>query len=147
MNLTVQSLIDGVMPYVREVGIVVSTCSLSQPLAIADPASGFDAGGAPVTGPGSYVPVAGLQNLQCMDAPPSNSTIAGAEVKSASEILGLRFRHVFIPSYHPEIPKQNQNWQASVTDRFGATEVWDLVGSDADSQSTQTRLDLRQGQI
>lgn len=147
INQLLRNALNGVMQDFIASGLPVSHCSLIQPLSAASPTQGIDASGAPVTGAGSYVAVPGLQNILCMDAPPSNGSISGSEVKSDTEILGLRFRHVLLTGYYPEIPRQNQNWQAIIADQAGFQETWDLIGSDSDSQGTQTRLQLRIGQI
>lgn len=141
-----RNALNGVMTDFVASGLPISHCTLQRPLAFANPTQGLDAGGAPVTGPGSYVPVSGLQDILCMDAPPGMA-ISGSEEKKDTEILGLRFRHVLLTGYYPAIPRSNENWQAVITDASGYVETWDLIGSDSDSQQTQTRLQLRIGQI
>lgn len=133
MNLTTSSLIAGVMPIYRKSGLAISTCDIQEPLGT------FDASGAPT---GGYVPVAGLQGIQCQSAPDSNSGFKGGETKTPAEILGVQMRHVLLADYYPQIPEENNNWQAIID---GVT--WDIVSAESDSQHTQTRLELKIGEI
>lgn len=139
MNLTVQTLIDEVMPYALRTGLFVSTCDIQAP------SGTFDAGGAPAVGGDGqplYVPVAGLQGIVCMSAPMSTGGIGAGETKTPSEILGTQTRHVLLGGYYPAIPAENENWRAVID---GV--VWDLEGAESDSQATQTRLALKIAQI
>lgn len=132
MNLTIQSLIAEVMPNAIASGLMVSTCSIQAP------SGSFDAGGAPV---GGYVPVAGLQGIQCMSAQPGARVLAG-EAKAATQVLSTQFRHVLLAGWYPAIPSSNAGWQAVVD---GVT--WDILGAESDSQSQMTRMELRIAQI
>lgn len=133
MNLTISSLLSEVMPYFLSTGLPISTCDIQQP------SGTFDAGGAPT---GNYTPVAGLQGLVCMSAPESMGGFKGGEVKSATEILGMQYRHVLLGGYYPQIPEENANWQAVVD---GVT--WDLISAESDSQHIMTRIELKQAEI
>jgi len=130
------NVIPTVMPTAIASGLAVSFCSISAP------SGAFTPGGEPVTGSGSYMPVAGLQNIPCMDAPPSVVRVQATEQKTESEILSLQFRHVWLTGYYPQIPTNDANWQAMITNANG-TLVYDLLGAESDSQLQMTRLELR----
>jgi len=144
MNITIQSLIDQVMPLALATGLFVSTCSIQQP------SGEQNDDGTPKVDPTTheplYVPVVGLQDITCMAAPEGG--IKANEVKSESEIISYQYRHVLLGGFYPQIPDSDDNWQAVIKTFtpdgvFVESVVWDLVGAESDSQSQMTRLQLR----
>lgn len=85
---------------------------------------------------GNYVNVAGLVNLPCMDAPISEARIQATEVKALKDIVASQIRHVLLYGYFPTIA-DDTDWQAVIDG-----EVWDLLGSESDSQRIMTRVHL-----
>ncbi len=132
MNQNIISLaISNVMPTVVASGLMVSVCSISAPT----PASGAISG--------TYTPVTGLQDIQCMNAPePWGNHVGATEQKTMSQIASMAERHVLLDDYYqllsPSTNWGNLGWQATVD---GV--IYDLIGAEADSQQTQTRLCLR----
>jgi hypothetical protein len=127
----IQAAIAQVMPAAVDTGLFVSLCSISAPT----PASGAPSG--------TYTAVTGLQDLACMDAPENfGSGISANEAKSPALTESMAMRHVLLNGYYALLsPSTNWGdigWRATVD---GV--VYDLLGAEADSQQTQTRLRLR----
>lgn len=132
MNQSLLIDIDAVMPLAVATGLFVSLCTISAP-------ANSDTG-AP---DGTYSPVSGLSNIVCMDAPEGlGSGLSANEAKAEAQIEAMAMRHVLLDRYYDELsPATNWGdvaWQATVD---GV--IYDLLGAEADSQQTQTRLRLR----
>lgn len=146
MNLTIDSILGDVMPLAVASGLFASLCNIQAP------SGQFDSGGAPLTGPGAYVAVAGLQCIVCMSAPVSTAKVSAGEAKTLEEILGTQARHVLLSGCFPQIPASNDNWQAVISNfdsngNLVDVATWDIMGSESSSQSDQTRLEVRVAQI
>jgi len=130
------SLVQEVMPRAASSGFFDSTCTIQAPDGNSGP------GGAPS---GTYADVAGLVGVLCMDAPPSVARVQATEVKALAEIMAKQMRHVLLNGYFPQIAAGvATGWRAIVTRIAGSTSiVYDILGAEVDSQSTQTRLDLQ----
>lgn len=88
---------------------------------------------------GTYANVAGLVNIACMDAPLAPGTISALEAKALAEIESKGIRHVSLDGYYPAvITGWPQGWRCIVD---GV--IYDVLGAEADSQSTQTRVKLQ----
>lgn len=133
MNQSLLIDIDAVMPLAVATGLFISSCTISAP-------ANSDTG-AP---DGTYSPVSGLSDIMCMDAPESLSSggLSANEAKAEAQIESMAMRHVLLDRYYDELsPSTNWGdvaWQAAVD---GV--IYDLLGAEADSQQTQTRLRLR----
>jgi hypothetical protein len=129
-----------VMPTAIQTGLYSSLCTLQEP-------DGVIVGAGQPSG--NYVDVAGLVNIQCMDAPMSEGRILADEVKSFAEIISERLRHISLDGCYTGIPAgQEAGWRAQITDTTtGLVVTYDLLGSEIDSQGTQTRLHLRTATI
>jgi hypothetical protein len=89
---------------------------------------------------GTYTNVAGLVNIPCMDAPLAPGTISALEAKALAEIESKGIRHVSLAGYYPAVVAGwPQGWRA-VIDGL----VYDVIGAEADSQNSQTRVKLQQ---
>ena len=97
---------------------------------------------------GTYTNIAGLVDIPCMDAVLSDGSIQATEAKELTEIMSKSYRHVSLNGYYPSLITgagfaggpggAALGWQAIVD---GVT--YDLLGAEADSQNTQTRLKLK----
>lgn len=130
------SLVQNIMPRAATSGLFDSTCTIQAPDGVIGP------GGAPS---GTYTNVAGLVSVLCMDAPPSTARVQATEVKALAEILQKQMRHVLLNGYFPQIVAGvAAGWRAIVTRTAdGRSIIYDILGAEGDSQSTQTRLDLQ----
>lgn len=137
MNQTLDLEIAGVMPLAVATGLFVSLCSISAPT----PASGAISG--------TYAPVSGLQSIVCMDAPDDFGVrISASEMKDAAETASMARRHVLLDAYYDALsPESNWGeigWRATVVNTLTGSSVdYDIMGVEADSQHTQTRLCVR----
>ncbi len=137
MNQTpIQYAIKRVMPAAIASGLLVSLCTIQAPTGAVNP------DGSPTN---SFADVAGLVNIPCTDAVESEGSIQATEVKTLAEIMSKGIRHVFLNGYYPSIISAatatagvGAGWRA-VVDGI----VYDLMGAEPDSQSTQTRLHLQ----
>lgn len=131
--------INQVMPQVIASGLLVSLCTIQQPDGM------FGATGGPS---GNYVDVTGLIAIDCIEAPPSDTTVGANETKATAEIESKRLRHVALNACYMDtvytrpdgstVEGIQANWRASIN---GV--VYDILGAERDSQSTQTRLSLQ----
>lgn len=138
MLQTLTADIEQVMPLAIASGLFVSLASFSQPVATQGPT------GNPT---GDYVPVADMQNVQCMDAPLSVGKPTATEARRIEDILSESFRHVLIPSRHTILAKAaERGWRVTVV-TSGYSALYDLLGAEADSQGTQTRLHLERVKV
>lgn len=120
-------------------GLYNSLCTIQQP------SGTFTTDGAP---DGNFTNVAGLVDLPCMDAVLSDGSITATEARELEEILSKSYRHVSLNGYYPTLISgavlmggpggAALGWQAIVD---GVT--YNLIGAEADSQGTQTRLKLQ----
>ena len=137
MNQTpIQRAIANVMPQAIASGLLVSLCTIQKP------GGGYTSGGAP---DGTFVNVAGLVNIPCMDSVDSLGSIQATETQSLADIMSRGIRHVFLNGYYPTIISAatittgvGAGWRA-VVDGIS----YDLLGAEPDSQNTQTRLHLQ----
>jgi hypothetical protein len=117
---------------VYDAGLMQSTCTVQAP------SGNLGASGAPDN---TYVDVAGLVNIACMNAPESVGNIAATEVKNIAEIMSISLRHVLLNGYFSQLDGQNWGevgWHA-IVDGID----YDILGAERDSQFSQTRLKLR----
>lgn len=137
MNQTpIQNAIKNVMKQALATGLFVSLCTIQKP------SGNYTPGGAP---DGTFVNVAGLINIPCMDSVESTGSIQATEVKALAEIQAKGIRHVLLNGYYPTIISASTitgavgaGWRA-VVDGL----AYDLLGAEPDSQETQTRLHLQ----
>lgn len=127
----IQSAIAAVMPAARATGLMVSLMTVQAPDGILGPS------GAPS---GDFLPVAGLIDIACMNAPqpPSEIKLGSMEYRTPTEVTAQSERHVLLDNYYPTL---ETNW------RYGARAVIDgakynICGVESDSQHTQTRVKL-----
>lgn len=128
-----------IMPEVLNTGLTRSFCTIQEPDGT------FTTDGAPS---GNFVDVAGLVLIECMSAVLSADSIQATEARDLEEILSKSYRHIFLTGYYPVLisdalflgsPGGAQlGWQAIVD---GIS--YNLLGAEADSQKTQTRLKLQ----
>ena len=84
---------------------------------------------------GTFMPVNGLQNIPCLDAPQSIRVVPSDEKKSVPRIEAGQYRHLMLDGWYPLLNNAaGQGWQVTVDGI-----LYDLIGSDEDSQHTQTR--------
>ncbi len=89
---------------------------------------------------GTTTAVAGMTNIPCMDAPFSIGQPKATEDKMPNQTLAESFRHVLLDAWYPLASGAAPNWGWQV-DIDGT--LFDLLGAESDSQSTQTRLRLQ----
>ncbi len=110
-------------------GLFVSLASFTAPPTAQGPT------GNPV---GDYTPIAGLQDISCMDAPESLGRPSVDEAKKLENIEASRLRHVLLNACYPQLRTGAElAWRCTVD---GV--LYDLLGAEQDSQSTQTRCKL-----
>lgn len=126
----IRNAVARVMPAAIATGLAVSTITIQKPSGNYDPAGAPD---------GTFVDVAGLVGLKCMAAPPSLAKIQATEMKALAEIASMELKHVWLEAYYPQI---ESDWRA-VLDAV----VYDILGSEWDSQSQMTRMTLRLVQV
>ncbi len=130
MLQTMAYAVSQVRPAVTAAGLDVSLATF-QSLDIAQGSTGN-----PV---GTYTDVAGLVNIPCMDAPLAPGTISALEAKALAEIESKGIRHVSLAGYFPAVVTGwPMGWRA-VVDGI----VYDVLGAEADSQNSQTRVKLQ----
>lgn len=118
----------------RTSGLFVSLCTIQQPDGV------FTVNGSPS---GTYVNVTGLIAIPCMDAPKGIDRLSVEEQKLMAEVDAMRMRHVLLNDYYPVLIEAiGQNWRAVIDGT-----VYDLTGSEPDSQRTMTRLSLRRCEL
>lgn len=127
MNQSLSYEIPGVMAAALATGLFVSLCTIQKPDAT------FGPSGAPSN---TYVDVAGLVNIACMTAVPSDARIQATEAKDLEEIQAKGFRHVTLNGYYANVlTGWRDGWRAIVD---GV--AYDIIGAESDSQNTQTRI-------
>lgn len=128
MNQLIADDISGVMPAALATGLFVSLCTIQRPSGI------MTADGTP---DGTYIDVAGMVGIQCMNAPTSISRITASEQKSARMLESYNSNHCLLGGYYPTIAGNTQ-WRAVVN---GTS--YDILGAESDSQSQMTRLEIQ----
>lgn len=128
----IRSAINAVMPAARATGLAVSLMTIQAPNGVLGPS------GAPS---GDYDDVAGLVDIECMNAPqpPSEIKLGSMEFRTSGEVTAVADRHVLCMDYYPTL---ETNW------RYGARAViegiqYNVIGAESDSQHTQTRVALQ----
>ncbi len=130
MLQTIAYPISQVRPAVTQAGLDVSLATFQS----LDSAQGST--GNPV---GTYTNVAGLVDIPCMDAPLAPGTISALEAKALAEIESKGIRHVSLDNYYPAVVAGwPEGWRCIID---GIT--YDLIGAEADSQNSQTRVKLQ----
>ena len=114
------------MPVAYALGTFVSLCTIQRP------SGNLDAAGYP---DGTWANVAGLVNIPCQNAPPSQARVQATEIKQLADTLAVSPRHILLNDYFPAIVPQDR----AVVDGT----AFDIIGAESDSQSGQTRLELR----
>lgn len=131
----IQIDVQQIMPAAVATGLFVSLATAQAPSGATTPDGQPD---------NTFVDVAGLVNIACMDAPQSfGSGIDANENKQLQEILSGQYRHVLLDANYPQIiANVHAGWRI-VVDGI----VYDLLGAEQDSQRMQTRLRLQQVQL
>lgn len=130
MNQNLNYAIANVMPTAYRSGLMPSFATLQIQSQVQGPTGNFA---------DLWSNVAGLINIACMDAPESTARIQATEVKGVADILSKGMRHVLLNGYFVDAPNWSAKGYRCVVDGI----VYDLLGAEVDSQSTQTRLDLQ----
>lgn len=137
MNQSLGPAIALVMPTARNTGLFRSKASFSQPPTAQGPTGNFI---------GDYTPVVDLQGLACMDAPESFGPRIQANLqKTVDQILSGTYRHVLLDRFYAAVfPAAEEGWRVTIADTDLSLEtVYEVLGVEADSQRTQTRLRLQ----
>lgn len=133
----VQTELPGVMQTFVDTGLMVSRCTFQKP-------TGATGGSGAANN--TYVDVAGLVAIPCMDAPPSPIRVTAGEARSASEIVAYETRHVALNGWYPVV---YSGWRGNDAEGTGAWQAvvdgiaFTVLGVETDSQRTQTRLTLK----
>lgn len=141
MNQNLLVGVDGVMAEALATGLFVSRCTIQSPDGLLGPS------GSPS---GVFVNVTGLTNIRCMDAPqpPSEIKLGAQSMRSMSQVTDSAPRHVLLDAFYPLLLDDEWRYGARaviVTSRGGVTHTvtYEICGAEADSQQTQTRLELK----
>ena len=136
----IQRALTRVMPAAVATGLFVSLATFQSSDATDFP-DGFASG--------VYQNLPGLANLSCMDAPNSDSRIQATEVKALQEITSSELRHMLFERFYPALDSGwREGWRVVIQDPDGsggylpATD-YDVLGVESDSQSTQSRCEIR----
>lgn len=140
MNQFLAAEIASVMQVAYGTGLFVSLASFVAPI---------QTQGATGNSVGGYTPIAGLQNIPCMNAPERPGPVGNAsfETRAIPHIEAERGRELLLNNYFPTLDTgfaqgAGMGWQVSVTDPNGNTQFLQFLGGEGDSQSTQTRCRL-----
>lgn len=131
--------IADVMTEAQNSGLMVSTCTVQEPDGV------LVGAGQPS---GTWVPLAAVQGIPCMDAPRSTGErLTADEQKALPEIQSRTFRHVLLAGFYGDvIPWGNEGQrpalQAVITGPDQVAVTYELVGVESDSQQQMTRLAL-----
>ncbi len=130
-----------VMPAARETGLFTTTlCTVQLPSGNVGPSGAPD---------GTFVNLTGVVDVMCMSAPPSTARIQATDVKSLQEIMNIGLRHVLLDGFYPQIKAAVPAGARAVlatSDDLGNlvdTTIYDILGSEADSQIAMTRMELK----
>jgi hypothetical protein len=123
-------VIPTVMADAVATGLFVSLASFTQPPTTQGPTGNTT---------GAFTAIAGLQNIPCFDSPESIRIVPSDEKKTVPTTEAGQYRHVLLNAWYPQVNNgAGQGWRVTVD---GV--LYDLLGADQDSQSTQTRLRLQ----
>lgn len=133
--------IANVMQAAYSTGLFVSSASFTAPVQIQG-ATGNSIGGT--------TPIAGLQNIACMDAPdhPGLAIVGSGQKRNPDYIEASRDRHVLLKAYFSQLDTgfdsgASLGYQVTITGPNGLTKLYQFLGGEGDSQFTQTRCNLR----
>ena len=120
-----------VVPTVLATGLCQSLCTIQQPDGML-----IDAG----QPSGNFIDVPGLQNIQVLSAPLSELRLQASEIKALEDIQTFAPRHVWLAGYFPLLSGigAEDGWQAVIDGT-----MFDLLGSECDSQMQTTRIAVR----
>lgn len=126
-----QNALSQVMPAARLTGLFSSLATFYQPVKTQGPTGNYT---------GTYTAVPSMANIPCMDAPESLGRPTATEQKSMPNVLSESFRHVLLERYYSFAGNAATplGWQVDIDGTR-----YDLLGAEADSQRTQTRLRLQ----
>lgn len=130
MNQSLSYEFEAVVPTVLATGIADSLCSIQLPSGILTGAGQPD---------GTFVAIDGLTDLVVMAAPQSDARIQSAEVKELDNIQVFSPLHVWLAGYYPQIGGYVIQGARAVINGV----VYDLLGSETDSQFQTTRISVR----
>lgn len=122
-----------VVPTVLASGIVNAFVTFQAPSGV------LTSSGAP---DGNYSDVTGYVAIQCMNAPPSTTSIRATEKKTIEEIEASNEGHIWLAGFYPEIAGRT-DWRAVYTDPIGNITYYDVLGSESDSQAQTTRVEVQ----
>ena len=95
---------------------------------------------------GTQVPIPGLQNIPCMNAPAAAGLIglSSDETRLIPHVEAERHRHILLNGYFQQLDTgfaqgSGLGWQLTVTNEDGTMETFDFLGGEGDSQQIQTR--------
>ena len=127
--------IAGVMPAARATGLFVSLATFQVPSGVV-----FDNG----MPDGSYIDFAGLVGIQCQNAPSGGAggNIQATQVKAQPEDLFLNKSHVLLAGFYPDAETAWRLGGRMIVDGLIYANG-DILGVESDSQSTQTRVEVR----
>ena len=136
MNQGIAQEIVQVMPTAYGLGVFVSSASFVSPVQIQG-ATGNSVGG--------YNPIAGLQNIPCMNAPESGMKVSSDETRLLPHIEAERHRHVLLKGYYQQLDTgfsqgAGMGWEVTITDAAGNSQDYDFLGGEGDSQVQMTRI-------
>lgn len=127
------------MPRAVATGLFVSVCTIKAP------SGTFGPSGAP---DGSYVTVAGLEAIACMDAPTSIIRITAAEAETMEMSTSEDTEHVLLDTRYPTLEAGwRAGWHAELTGPDGTERVVDIIGVECDSQFQMTRMRVQKFSI
>lgn len=137
MNQSIAPEIAQVMQAAYALGIFVALASFSAPvltqLSTGNPAN-------------QQTPIAGLQNIPCMNAPAAAGVIglSSDETRLIPHIEAERHRHILLNGYFQQLDTgfgqgAGLGWQLTVTNEDGTSELFDFLGGEGDSQQQMTR--------
>jgi hypothetical protein len=132
--------IDAVMPAAYGIGLFVSFASFVAPV---------QTQGATGNSIGGYIPIDGLQDIPCMNAPERPGMVGNSstETRAIPHIEAERGRELLLNGYFPLLDTgysqgAGMGWQVNVTDPNGNTNLYQFLGGEGDSQSVMTRCRL-----
>lgn len=132
--------IGDVMAEALATGLFISRCTIQLPV---QGEAGLGPSGAPS---GAFLPVTGLTNIRCMDAPqpPSEVKLGAQSLRSMSQITDLAPRHVLLEGFYPTLIDDQWRYGArAVIATRGRSETFEICGVECDSQRQMTRLEVK----
>lgn len=122
--------IAAVMPQARDTGLFVSLCTIQQPSGVFGPSGAPD---------GLWVDVTGLVEIPCTAPPISEARLQSTEVKALAEIMSRNILHVLLNGFYAPV---SPAWRAVIDGT-----AYDILGTEHDSQSQMTRMEVQLAQI